>query len=302
MDRIDPGTRDDVARRIVLMLVGAGLALQSAGCSTAPMETSGYLKSYDSLTSSNSLVTKTRLKVRRDAVLNARTVRIVPTNLAAEAARTDLTETERRLVTNAIDRALCLGLSDRFEIVLPDAPADLTVRAAITHIGLTDRIAAGGSRAVAIGTAVVTKLLLPVPVPVPTPRIPIGLGGLSVEAEAIDRAGIQQAALLWARGADAMTSKPKVSAAGDAYDLAAAFGNDFSRLLVSGADPVHALPELPSLQRIAFAMGSAPQQAACEMFGRSPGVPGLLGDTVGLPPDWTDVGPGTPARAGKPDP
>jgi hypothetical protein len=103
--------------------------------------------------------------------------------------------------------------------------------------------------------------------------------------------------MLWARGADAFTTKPKVSAASDAYDLATAFGNDFSRLLVTGADPIKALPLPPSLQRIGFSIGTAPKYAACEAFGRSPGVAGMIGEAVGLPPDWTDKGAASPPLA-----
>ena len=41
--------------------------------------------------------------------------------------------------------------------------------------------------------------------------------------------------MVWARGADIITSKPKVSTAGDAYDLAKAFADDFSKLVVTAA-------------------------------------------------------------------
>jgi Protein of unknown function (DUF3313) len=271
---------------------GAGLCLTLliAGCATAPLESAGSLASYESFVPSDNLLTKARLKVRKDALLGAKTVRILPTTLAGAAAHADLTDTERRLVSNAVDRALCVGLSDRFAVVPTAEPADLTIRAVITNVGVTDKVAAGASRATSVAASVVTKLLLPNPVPTPVPRIPIGMGSLSVEAEALDRAGVQQAAMLWARGADAFTTKPKVSSASDAYDLATAFGSDFSRLLDTANDPIKALPAIPSVQRIGFAMGAPPKYAACETFGRSPGVAGLLGDAVGLPPDWTDKG------------
>jgi hypothetical protein len=127
-------------------------------------------------------------------------------------------------------------------------------------------------------------------VPIPTPRIPIGLGGLAVEAEAFDQAGRQQAAMIWARGADAFTSKPKVSTAADAYDLASSFASDFSKLLVTGSSPFQTLPSLPSVHSISAMFGGPPKEAACEVFGRGPGVAGLIGGFVGLPPEWTDKG------------
>src|SRR5258708_6703517 len=93
---------------------------------------------------SDGVLTKSRLKIRREALLTAKTVRILPTVLTGVAAQTNLTETERRLVSNAIDRALCLGLSDRFDVLPPAEPADLTIRAMLTPIGLTDKIARAG--------------------------------------------------------------------------------------------------------------------------------------------------------------
>jgi hypothetical protein len=271
-------------------LICIGLALLTAGCATAPFQSAGSLTSYNGFTSSDGPLTKTWLKVNKMTVLGSKTVRILPSTFADAAVLTDLTETEQRLVSNAIDRALCVGLSDRFDIVPPAASADLTVHASITYVGLTDKTAAGASKVVSVAASV-TTLLLATPVPIPSPRIPIGLGGLSVEAEAVDAAGVQQAGILWARGADVFTTKPRVSAASDAYDLATTFGQHFSRLLVTGSDPIKALPAIPSLQRIGFTMGLSPKYAACDAFGRSPGALGVVGDALALPPDWTDSPP-----------
>jgi hypothetical protein len=218
------------------------------------------------------------------------TVRIVPTSFSAAALRAGLSERQRLMVGNAVDRSMCIGLSDRFRIVAPDAPADLTVHAVITHVGLTDEMMAAASRVVSVGASVAEKVFVPYPVPVPTPRIPIGLGGLAVEAEARDPGGRQKAAIVWARGADVITSKPKVSTAGDPYDLAKAFADDFSTLLVTAASPFNTMPSLPSINRINAMIGGAPRETACEVFGRGPGVAGLIGDGVGLPPEWTDHG------------
>jgi hypothetical protein len=96
--------------------------------------------------------------------------------------------------------------------------------------------------------------------------------------------------MIWARGADMITSKPKVSTAGDAYDLAKAFADDFSKLVVTATSPFNTLPSLPSINRINAMLGVAPRDAACEVFGRGPGVAGMIGDSIGLPPEWTDHG------------
>jgi Protein of unknown function (DUF3313) len=248
------------------------------------------LSSYEGLAPSNGILTHARLGVSRNDVLAARTVRIVPTSFSAAASAAGLSDTQRHLVSNAIDRAMCIGLSDRFHIVPADAPAELTVHAVITHVGLTDATMAGASRVASVGASVAEKVFLPYPLPVPVPRIPLGLGGLAVEAEARDRGGRQKAAMVWARGADAFTSKPKLSKAGDAYDLAKAFAVDFSKLLVTAASPFNMLPSLPSLHSVNALLGGAPSEVACAVFGRDPGVPGMIGDTIGLPPEWTDHG------------
>ncbi len=123
-------------------------------------------------------------------MLAARTVNIAPTAFAPAAAP-KLSDQQRVLVANAVGRAMCIALSDRFNVVGIDAPADLTVRTVVTHVTETDEVAAGLSAAASIGTKFVDF-----GVPVPVPRLPIGLGSLTVEAEAVDRKGRQQAAMV----------------------------------------------------------------------------------------------------------
>ena len=269
---------------------GPALLLVTAGCATVPFQQTGALSSYVGLAPSNGILTRAQIGVSRNDLLAATAVRIVPTSYSAAALAAGLSDTQRHMVGNAIDRSMCIGLSDRFRIVAPDAPADLTVHAVITHVGLTDETMAGASRVVSVGASVAEKIFVPYPVPVPTPRIPLGLGGLAVEAEARDPGGRQKAAMVWARGADIVTSKPKVSTAGDAYDLAKAFADDFSKLVVTAASPFNTMPSLPSINRINAMIGGAPREAACEVFGRGPGMVGMIGDGIGLPPEWTDHG------------
>jgi hypothetical protein len=216
----------------------------------------------------------------------AKTVNIVSTAFPPTVAPT-LSNEQRALVANAVNRALCVSLSDRFKVVTPDVPADLTVRAAVTHATETNEVAAGISVATSIGTKFIDTS-----VPIPTPRVPIGLGDISIEAEAVDSSGRQQAAMVWGRGATALFSTPRVSKASDAYDLAGAFGEDFANLLVKGESPFKSTGiDIPSWQKVSSNMGLAPKYAACETYGRSPGIAGLVGGKLGLPPEWTDSGP-----------
>jgi Protein of unknown function (DUF3313) len=286
-----------------MWLTGAlGLALVSeGGCAAVPTEPAGMLSSYANLAPSDGLLTHARVAVNKDDVLAASSVRIIHAAFSDAAAKVALSDAQRDLLAAVVDRSVCVGLSDRFHIVAPGEPADLSVHAAITYIGVTDARVAAASRAMAIGASVAESVYLPNnPIPIPTPRIPLGMGGLAVEAEALDHNGHQAAAMLWARGADALTTKPKVSIEGDAYDMAKAFGDDFSRLLVTGASPFKQLPHLPSANTIKAMFGGVPKEVACDAFGRGPGVVGLIGDAVGLPPEWTDKG--APAAAPAPSP
>ena len=97
--------------------------------------------------------------------------------------------------------------------------------------------------------------------------------------------------MIWGRDANILTESGRIAEEADAYTLAAAFGSDFSETLVKGASPFEkSLPSLPSSEKLSFLLGGAPKYHACDVFGRSPGVMGLVGDSVGLPPGWTDKG------------
>ena len=268
-------------------LVALALAGLLSACASAPLVESGGLTSYAEMTPSNGIVTKSRIHLEKAPVLAAKTVAILPTVFPPQAAP-KLSNKQRELVANAVARGLCIGLSDRFKVVTPDEPADLVVRTAVTQATETNEVAAGVSAVASLGTSFID---FGAPVPIPIPRIPIGLGSLSIEAEAIDANGRQQAGMLWARGAGAFFSSPKASKASDAYDLAESFGEDFAALLVKGKSPFEGVSfDVPSFQKLNSAAGLAPKYAACERFGRAPGVGGFVGGQLGLPPEWTDGG------------
>lgn len=260
------------------------------GCGSATLVEGGTLSSYDGLKASNGVRVKSLLRVDTQAALAARTIKILPVVFPANSLTT-LSDKQRQLVANAADRSLCVGLSDRFEVVTDDKPADLTVRAFVVKATETNRTAAGVSK-----VASYVPMVLSLGMPVRVPRVPIGMGALTVEGEAVRADGKQVAAFVWARGADSFTSSPKVSTIGDAYDLATAFGSDFSRVLVSGASPYGKLPKMPTIQSIGSSMGGKPKYAACEAFGRPSAVKRMLGSRLGLAPEWSDTG-GAPTAA-----
>ncbi|MGF6434211.1 hypothetical protein ABIE91_009431 [Bradyrhizobium elkanii] len=190
------------------LLAGAAVAMVLlSGCASAPMTRGGSLASYDNLTPSDGVLAKSLVRVNKDEVLAAKTVRIVPTTFA-QAASPTLSQEQRHLVANAIDRSLCVGLSERLQVVGPDQPADLSVHALVTQAAPTDEAAAGTSKVVSF-----LPSALGAGVPVPVPRLPVGLGSLTVEAEVRDQASRQQAAMIWARGANSFTNSPMASRA-----------------------------------------------------------------------------------------
>lgn len=267
---------------VIWRIAGLCFTLGLATCSSVPLTESGSLTSYNSLGASEGRFTKSRSYVDKSALLAARSVAISPTRLSPQAYSSVHDTVDRQLVSNALDRALCVGLSDRYRVVGPGEPADITVRVVITDIVPTGKFAAGVSTAVSLGSSVV--------LPVSVPRLPIGLGGLAVEAEALDKDGIQRAAIVWSRGANSITNEARVSEVGDAYGLASSFADHFSDMLTKGKVTSGVNLSLPSRQKLRSQLGGAPKNVACEAYGRSPGIPGLALGLIGAPPSWADHG------------
>lgn len=263
------------ARCYLLLLVAIGMS----ACASVPLREAGTLKTYGNLGDVRGNLAKRRDYVDGRRLEHVRRVSIVPTAFAAAAASKINSAADRSIVSNVLDRTLCVALSDKFELVPFGHQTDLTVRAVVTDIVTTDKAIAGVATAVSLGSAFV--------LPVGAPRLPIGLGGLAVEAEAVATDGDQLAAMVWARGANSF-SNARVSEVGDAYALATSFANDFSEMLLKGRQPAELDLSLPSLHRVQSWLGSNPRYTACDNFGRSPGLVGIVGSRLGLPPQWTD--------------
>ena len=275
-------------RPLALAATGMWVLLMISGCTSVPLKEGGTLTSYDQLSPAKGNFTKSRTFVDARGLSAVRTVAILPSTFSFAAASRIKTAQDRALVTNALDRAVCVALSDKYQLVPAGQPADLTVRTVVTDIVPTNKTMAGVSTAVSLGSS----LALPVGIP----RLPAGLGGLAVEAEAIDSIGTQRAAVVWSKGANSITNNARVSEVGDAYSLASNFGKYFSRMLMTGKEPKGLDLSLPSAQRMNSALGGKPKYAACDAFGRSPGLAGIVADKVGAPPQWTDKRPKAPTQ------
>ncbi|KXF78214.1 hypothetical protein ATN84_23285 [Paramesorhizobium deserti] len=257
------------------------LALMMGGCANVPLDQANTLASYDGLTSNNGKMTKAKYKVAPADLASLKTIYIEPVAISPAAARSVKKSSDQGLVANALGRALCVGVSDRYTVVDSPENADITVHATVTNIVPTNATVAGVSAATSFGAGFATS--------VPVPRIPIGLGGLAVEAEATSRDGRQLGAMVWAKGAKFIGDDARASQVGDAYSLASKFGDDFSKMLVKGKSPFKGFPvSLPSGQKLKSNLGGKPKYAACEAFGRSPGLIDMAASQVGAPPSWTD--------------
>ncbi|WP_454702731.1 DUF3313 domain-containing protein [Agrobacterium burrii] len=255
-------------------------ALVMSGCTSVPLQEGGTLTSYAQLSPAKGKFTKTRTFVDAKGLAAVKTVAIVPTTFSFTASSRVPSEKDRVLVSNALDRAICVALSDKYRIAAHGQPADMTVRTVITDLVPTNKTMAGVSTAVSLGSSFV--------LPVSVPRLPVGLGGLAVEAEAVDNVGVQRAAAVWSKGANSITDNPRVSEIGDAYGLADDFSNYFARILVTGKVSDGLNLSIPSGHRIRSALGGKPKYAECDAFGRSRGLQGMVADKFGAPPEWTD--------------
>ncbi|TJW07056.1 MAG: DUF3313 domain-containing protein [Mesorhizobium sp.] len=227
-------------------------------------------------------IRKAEYKALPQDLNQTKTVYIEPTMVSEAAAQSVKKPSDSALVANVVNRALCVGISDRFQVVDSMQDADLVVHATVTRIVPTNATMAGVSTAASLGASFASSS-------VPVPRIPLGLGGLAVEAEATTRDGEQAAAMVWSKGANFVTTGARMSEVGDAYSLASSFGDDFSKMLVTGKTPFKfGLPKLPSYQKLKSKLGGKPKYQACERFGRAPGLKDFASSQLGLPPSWTD--------------
>lgn len=254
--------------RLAIVLLPALLVTACASVDTTP-SAALIAGAPGELTSSEGLRAKARFRVDAEAVRAAKTLRIEPSGFEAGLVE-NVTDRQREVVSQTLNQSLCRELSRRFEIVAPDAPADLVVKAQIT------RVAATGTGAAAVST--LGGFASPIPF---TPRLPVGLGSLVVEGSARDAANAPKAVMVWGRGADMFTTNARASSIGDAFTLARAFSKDFAKLMIRAGDPFAAdRSASPRPRRKA-------SPAECAAWGASPGAAGFIGGRLGLPPEMT---------------
>ncbi|MFN3574897.1 DUF3313 domain-containing protein [Phenylobacterium sp.] len=196
-------------------LAAPGLLLALSACAATP-ERGAFLSSYDGLEARTDMVRAGALdRTDAEALGAIRRVAIAPAVFApADGAKLWMTPQEQARVLREVDAQLCFELSERFEIASA-APADAQVRAAVTDVRPTGRAGSAAAAAAAF--------FIPGPIGL---RAPGTLGGLSAEAEMLDPAGEQVAAIVWSRSATAVgTDNPSLSRIGDALQFAEPFAD-----------------------------------------------------------------------------
>ena len=199
--------------RAAPVLLTSALAL--AACQTAPSADSGFLQSYDGLTTKEGTL-RVSVRDRRDdtAVQGVERLYLEPAVLTANAAE-GLAPADVALVLGEVDRQVCYELSERFTVLATPAADAARVRAAVTRIVPTGAVGSGASA--------VANFFIPGPIGV---RPPGTTGMLAAEAELVSVDGRQVAALAWARQANVVgMDTPSLSRVGDALQFAELFGD-----------------------------------------------------------------------------
>ena len=151
-----------------------------------------------------------------EAVLAAHSISLPEVRIAEGAVGEGITPAQAALVANRAARDVCMALSRHYRI--EPGRGDLAIDVVVTAMRPTSAGAAGASA------------VLGVFVPGPF-RLPAGLGGFAADGAARSANG-EILVLRWAEGAGAITEDAKVSAIGDAYQLAGDFADDLAKALV----------------------------------------------------------------------
>lgn len=215
------------------LVVIATMAMVSA-CATKPPTQTGFIANGTAMERVDGTV-RAQISRQKDAEALSRLSRVVllPTRLheAAEVPAT-ITADSRALVLAEVDRQLCFALSRRFEIVGADQADAGRVQAVVTRLQETNAAASAAS-------AAVSRLL-----PGGSVRLPVGRGGLSIEARLDVQDNRQAAAMSWSRGAGVVMDQGSLSEVGDAHRFAASFANDFADFLTDARTPKREVPDI----------------------------------------------------------
>lgn len=219
------------------LVLAAFLALPA--CATKPPTQTGFLTNQAGMEKVSGTV-RAQIERQRDleALRGVKRLTLLPAILQDRGDIPDTIKPESLLlVLGELDRQLCFQLSRRFELVDQEAPSAARVQAVITRLQETSATASAASAAVSWF------------LPGGSIRLPVGRGGLSIEARLDLADGRQAAAMAWSRGAGVVMDEGSLSEVGDAHRFTASFADDFADFLVEPGTPKRALPAKDPCQK-----------------------------------------------------
>lgn len=213
---------------VLALLSAAGLV---SACASAPTS-SGFLTRYDGMTPrEGTLRSRLAETARSEALTGVRVIALEPATLLQGPATDWMSAAERELVLRETDAQLCFELTERYRLAGEGETPDALVRAAVTMVRPTGRVASALSAA--------ADFFIPGPIGL---RAPGTTGALAAEAEMLDGQGAQIAAISWTRAATPVgTDTPSLSRVGDALQFVEPFADEAARVMTApGATPAGA--------------------------------------------------------------
>lgn len=253
---------------IVRVLGSVAVTLLLQACASAPrVERSEPMLPLE--WSKDDDATQIRRMADREALAGIETVGLPTVEWTPNAIDPGVAKSQSVLVVNRAARDICHGLAPYFR--LTEESADATVHLRVLAIQPTSAGAAGLSE--------VVGFFVPGPF-----RIPAGLGGLAIDGELL-RTGRPVVLLEWSQGANPLTEGARISAIGDAYQLAGDFADDFVDAVVApGAGEDH------RRRRLDKDFVEANKAICRKQFGKANLAVAGASFLIGLPPEAMDAG------------
>lgn len=208
-------------------IVGAAL-LGTAACQGSPTPRSGHLTSYAALPEAGQPAKSSGHRSGDDAASDAITAVFIVPAVLAPGIDTELSDEERMMVLREVDRQICFELSERFVILPAPATDGASIRTIIVGLQSNSRVGSAAAAAVDFVN----------PLSFVNFRVPATTGGLAVESELLGADGRQIAAIVWSKKAGVVgRTKPSLSRAGDALQLAEPLGDTIAATFASDKRP-----------------------------------------------------------------
>ncbi|MCZ8318814.1 MAG: hypothetical protein O9303_08375 [Silanimonas sp.] len=256
-----------LSRAAVALLAGALVLTQ--GCASAPKGTRGSSLDVPFEPTSESTSKQVAQYVDAPAIRSVDAIKLPIIEIDDAAVDASITGEQADLVANRAARDVCTGLAPFIRI--GDAQDASSVRITVRAIKATSSGAAGVSE--------VIGLFVPGPF-----RLPAGLGGFA--ADGVLQIGSNPAAALqWSKGANPITEGARISAIGDAYQLAGDFADAFVDLVLDARSVGGDRPE-----HLDGAAIEANRTRCFDTFGKANAAGAGASLLIGLPPESIDAG------------